>query len=125
MTGRVTNGILVSAIASASSAVTEEPSKRALSYLRVSSSAQADKDYDSEGYSLPAQRAACARKAAALGAEVIEVFVERGESGTSTRRRAALTSMLARLGEGDIDYVIVHKVDRLARKRADDSAILE
>src|ERR1019366_1446455 len=73
------------------------------------STAQADKDYDREGFSLPAQRSACERKAASLGAEVVEVFVERGESGTSTRRRAALTSMLA----------------RLARKRADDSAILE
>jgi site-specific DNA recombinase len=96
--------------------VAEPPTKKALSYLRVSSTAQADNDYDREGFSLPAQRSACERKAASLGAEVVEVFIERGESGTSTRRRAALTSMLARLGEGDIDYVIVHKVDRLARK---------
>jgi DNA invertase Pin-like site-specific DNA recombinase len=95
--------------------------KRAVAYLRVSSSAQADKDYDSEGFSLPAQRQ---RKAASLGAEVVESFVERGESGTSTNGRRA-TAMLARLGDGDIDYVIVHKVDRLARKRADDAAILQ
>ncbi len=51
--------------------------KRAVSYLRVSSAAQAEKDYDSDGYSLPAQRAACARKAASLGADVVEVYVER------------------------------------------------
>lgn len=125
MSGRARSGVLANAIASATSAASEPPSKKALSYLRVSSTAQADKDYDSEGYSLPAQRAACERKAVSLGAEVVEVYVERGESGTSTRRRAALTSMLARVGEGDIDYVIVHKVDRLARKRADDSIILE
>jgi DNA invertase Pin-like site-specific DNA recombinase len=75
--------------------------------------------------SLPAQRAACARKAASLGAEIVESFVERGESGTSRHRRNALTALLDRVGEGDIDYVIVHKVDRLARRRADDVAIAE
>ena len=32
--------------------------------------------------------------------------------------------MLARLAEGDVQYVIVHKVDRLARNRADDVAIV-
>lgn len=32
--------------------------------------------------------------------------------------------MLDRLGRGDIDYVIVHKVDRLARNRADDVEIV-
>src|SRR4051794_19280050 len=41
-------------------------SKTALIYLRVSSAQQADKDYDPEGYSIPAQREACARKAASL-----------------------------------------------------------
>ena len=51
-------------------------------------------------------------------------FVERGASGTSTRR-PALQAMLRYLEEtiasGEtIDYVIVHKLDRLARNRADD-----
>lgn len=54
--------------------------KRAVLYLRVSTSAQADKDTDPEGYSLLAQREACHRKAEALGATVIEEYVDRGES---------------------------------------------
>jgi len=102
----------------------EAAAEKALIYLRVSSSQQADKDYDSEGYSLPAQRAACERKAESLGAVVEEEFVERGESATTTANRPALKRMLERLAAGDIQYVIVHKVDRLARNRADDVAIV-
>ena len=125
MSAPASAGLLADALQSAEAALGRNPTKRAVSYLRVSSSAQADKDYDSEGYSLPAQRTACARKATGLGAEVVDVFVERGETGTSTRRRTALAAMLERVRRGDIDYVIVHKVDRLARRRADDSVIAE
>jgi site-specific DNA recombinase len=126
-TGRQTAaaGALARAIASTAAAMTTPGIKRAVIYLRVSSSAQADKDYNSEGYSLPAQRAACARKATGLGAEIVDEFVERGESGKSTLRREALAKMLERLGQGDIDYVVIHKVDRLARRRADDATIAE
>ncbi len=112
------------ALHSVQAALIEPPSKNALSYLRVSSKAQLEKD-TGDGYSLPAQRAACARKAGSLGATVIEDFVERGESGTTTKRRTALAAMLERVAVGDIDYVIVHKVDRLARRRADDAKIAE
>jgi|GEM_PF-2388944 len=96
----------------------------AVDILRVSSAAQAETDYDREGLSLPAQRNACTRKATSLEASVVGEFVERGESGRSTTRRSALAAMLTRLKARDVDYVVVHKVDRLARKRADDSAIL-
>jgi DNA invertase Pin-like site-specific DNA recombinase len=63
------------------------------------------------------------RKAESLEATVVEAFVERGESGT-TANRPALKRMLARLTAGDIQYVVVHKIDRLARNRADDVAIV-
>jgi site-specific DNA recombinase len=100
-----------------------EAAKRAVIYLRVSTSAQADKDYGTEGYSIPAQREACRRTAEGLGASVVEEYVDRGESAKSADR-PALLAMLARLRDaGDIDYVIVHKVDRLARNRADDIEI--
>ena len=56
-------------------------SKQALIYLRVSSASQLGGDYDRDGFSLPAQREACERKAASLDAEVAGEFVERGESG--------------------------------------------
>jgi site-specific DNA recombinase len=97
--------------------------KRALVYLRVSSAQQADKDYDSEGFSIPAQREACQREARQLGAEVVDEYMDRGESA-KTANRPALRAMLDRLKGGDIDYVIVHKVDRLARNRADDIEIV-
>jgi site-specific DNA recombinase len=97
--------------------------KRALIYLRVSTAQQADKDTDPEGYSIPAQRDACQRKAASLGAEVVEEYIDRGESAR-TSDRPALQAMLRRIQQQqDIDYVIVHKVDRLARSRADDITI--
>ncbi len=97
--------------------------KRALIYLRVSSAQQADKDFDKEGFSIPAQREACKREADKLGAEVVDEYSDRGESAKTTKR-PALRAMLDRLTRGDIDYVIVHKVDRLARNRADDVEIV-
>lgn len=105
------------------SAVGARPSKRAVLYLRVSTEEQADTDYNSEGYSLPAQREACLRVSEQLGAMVVEEYVDRGESAKSAKR-PRLQAMLARLSEQhDIDYVIVHKIDRLARNRKDDVEI--
>jgi site-specific DNA recombinase len=102
----------------------EAVTARAVIYLRVSTSAQADTDErDPEGYSIPAQREACRRKAAALGAEVVDEYVDRGESA-KTADRPHLKAMLARIrDDGDIDLVVVHKVDRLARNRTDDVTI--
>ena len=99
------------------------PAGRALIYLRVSSSQQADKDYDPEGFSIPAQREACIRKADSLGAIVVEEFIDRGESA-KTANRAGLQALLKRVSEKDITHVVVHKVDRLARNRADDVDIV-
>lgn len=58
--------------------------KRALTYLRVSTSEQANKGGQSEGFSIPAQRDANKKKAQSLGAVVAKEFAERGVSGTST-----------------------------------------
>jgi site-specific DNA recombinase len=97
--------------------------RRAVIYLRVSSAQQANVDYDPEGFSIPAQRDACARKAASLEADVVAEYIDRGESA-KTADRPDLKRMLDRLAtEKDIDLVIVHKVDRLARNRADDVSI--
>jgi site-specific DNA recombinase len=94
----------------------------AVLYLRVSSKEQAEKGGEAEGYSIPAQREGCKRKAVALGALVTEEFVERGESA-KTADRPELQRMLAYVAANRVKYVIVHKVDRLARNRADDVAI--
>lgn len=90
---------------------------RAVLYLRVSTTAQVKTDRDAEGLSIPAQREACIRKAEAMGATVVDEYVDAGESARKSDR-PALQRMLERLNaDRDIDYVIVHKVDRLARNR--------
>jgi site-specific DNA recombinase len=94
----------------------------AVIYLRVSSREQAEKGGEAEGFSIPAQREACRRKAAGLQAVVVEEFVERGESA-KTADRPELQRLLGYIREQAVKYVIVHKVDRLARNRADDVAI--
>ena len=96
--------------------------KVAVSYLRVSTRDQAYKGGEAEGFSIPAQREANRHKAAALGAIVVKEFVDRGESAKTTQR-PELQNMLEYVAENEVDYVIVHKVDRLARNREDDVEI--
>jgi site-specific DNA recombinase len=94
--------------------------KVAVSYLRVSTRDQARRGGgDDEGFSIPAQREANRRKAASMGAMVLKEFVDRGASARSANR-PELQRMLEYLENHDVDYVIVHKLDRLARNRADD-----
>lgn len=102
--------------------MSDDVTPRAAIYLRVSTREQAERAGDPEGYSIPAQREACKRKAASLGAAVVEEFADRGESARSSRR-PELQRMLAYVRENTVDYVIVHKVDRLARNRVDDVEI--
>ncbi len=97
--------------------------KRAVSYIRVSTREQAERAGTEEGFSIPAQRDANKRKAASMGALVVKEFVDRGESARSANR-PELQKMLTYLRQTPgIDYVIVHKLDRLARNRADDVEI--
>ena len=100
----------------------ETSAVKALIYLRVSTARQATKNGEAEGYSIPAQREACQRKARELGAVVVEEFVDAGASARSADRKR-LQAMLERVRQGDISYVIVHKLDRLARSRIDDAEI--
>src|SRR5581483_6603747 len=94
----------------------------AVLYLRVSTKEQAQRDGDPEGYSIPAQREACRRKAASLNAVVVEEFADKGESARKADR-PQLQALLAYICANHVDYVIVHKIDRLARNRADDVEI--
>ena len=94
----------------------------AVSYLRVSTKEQAEKGGQDEGYSIPAQRAANDKKADAIGAVIIEEFVDAGESARKADR-PALQAMLDYITTHQVSYCIVHKVDRLARNRADDVTI--
>jgi site-specific DNA recombinase len=94
--------------------------KQAVLYLRVSSRGQVDTDYDPEGISLPAQREACRRRAAELGADVIGEYVEAGRSGTTVEGRPEFQKMMARIkAERDVDYVIVYARSRMHRNTID------
>jgi site-specific DNA recombinase len=97
-------------------------SPTAVLYLRVSTKEQAQRGGEAEGFSIPAQREAGQRQAESLGAVIVEEFADRGESGTSMRR-PELQRMLAYANENQVNYVIVHKFDRLARNLADDVTI--
>lgn len=101
---------------------TNERPRIAVSYVRVSTKRQAEKGGTSEGFSIPAQKAANQQKAESMGAFVVKEFVDRGESA-KTADRPALQEMLGYIKEHKVDYVIVHKLDRLARNRADDVEI--
>ena len=105
---------------------TELPSSRdvpmGFAYLRVSTKEQARTGGGAEGYSLPAQRVACLAKAAQLGAVVEREYVDAGESARSADREQ-LQEMLKDIKTHKPDFVIVHKIDRLARNREDDIAI--
>jgi site-specific DNA recombinase len=101
-------------------AVSAKPS--AVIYLRVSTKEQAQRGGEAEGFSIPAQREACLRKADALGVTVESEFIDAGESARSAHR-PELQRMLKYLAEHPVSAVIVHKVDRLARNRADDVEI--
>ena len=70
------------------------PELLAVSYLRVSTREQAERGGTEEGFSIPAQREANARKAAELGARIVREFVDAGESARSADR-PALQEMLA------------------------------
>ena len=82
-------------------------------------------DYDPEGLSIPAQRAACYRKAAQMGVEIIEEYIEPGRSGRGMDQRPAFLAMLDRLRrQRDVDYVVVYKLSRMNRNRVDDALVL-
>ncbi|MGO1267564.1 MAG: recombinase family protein [Microbacterium gubbeenense] len=95
---------------------------RAITYLRVSTREQAEKGGTDEGFSIPAQREANHRKAESLGARIVKEFVDAGESARKADR-PALQEMIDYVKTHRISYCIVHKVDRLARNRADDVTI--
>ena len=102
----------------------DAPVLLAVSYLRVSTREQAERGGTEEGFSIPAQREANARKADELGARIVREFIDAGESARSADRDG-LQDMLAFIAATRITFCIVHKLDRLARNRADDVKIHE
>jgi len=96
---------------------------RCVIYLRVSTKEQVEKDLTEEGFSIAAQREACVRRIRDEGGELVDEYVDKGESAR-TADRPQLRAILVRIGEeSDVEAVVVHKVDRLARNMEDHVAI--
>ncbi len=93
-------------------ATQQTPTIRAAIYARVSTTSQVD------GTSLDEQQALCKDTILAKGWEVGGVYVDEGLSGTS-RERPEWSRMLADCKSGDLQAVVVAKLDRFARKAAD------
>lgn len=95
----------------------------AVSYLRVSTKDQAKKGGEPEGLSIPAQREAIEAKAASgFACTIRHHFSDMGESAR-TSDRPGLQELLTYLLSNQVDFVFVHKIDRLARNRFDDIEI--
>ncbi|MGH2728212.1 MAG: recombinase family protein, partial [Actinomycetota bacterium] len=93
---------------------------RAVIYLRVSTKEQAE-----EGYSIAAQQAACSRYVADKTWDLVETYTDRGESAR-TADRPQFQLMLDRIREdGSIKFLVVHKLDRLARNVKDYATVRE
>jgi site-specific DNA recombinase len=90
----------------------------AIIYIRVSSQEQVD------GYSLQNQEKACRAFAENRGARVLEIFREEGESA-KTANRTELQKLLRYCAKnhGKIGYLVVYKLDRLARQSSDHFAL--
>jgi len=93
--------------------------KRAVIYCRVSTKEQVD-----EGNSLSTQEKICKEFALKNSYEVIEVFIEQGESA-KTADRTQLQKLLSycALRKNKIDVVIAYKLDRISRNTDDYSQI--
>ena len=94
---------------------------KAIIYTRVSTTEQAD-----EGGSLASQERICRSFANRSGYEVAKVFEERGVSA-KTAERPRLQEMKEYCAEhcGDVDALLIYKVDRLARNARDYTALRE
>jgi len=90
--------------------------KRAVVYCRVSTKEQVS------NLSLPVQEKACREWCAREGAEVVQVFVDRGESA-KTAARPAFLEALAFCRKGRIDLFVVYSLSRFARSTHDHAVV--
>jgi site-specific DNA recombinase len=92
---------------------------QAIGYVRVSTDRQADR-----GVSLEAQESKIRAMATVHGAELLEVIIDGGESAKSLNR-PGLQHLLALIHSGQVQAVIVAKLDRLTRSVKDLCRLLE
>ena len=88
-------------------------------YVRVSSQEQAD-----EGYSIGEQTERLKKYADAMGWVVHKIYVDPGYSG-GNMDRPGLDEMIKDVEKGEIDTVVVYKLDRLSRSQFDTLYLIE
>ena len=94
-------------------------SMKALGYVRVSTDKQAD-----HGVSLEAQSEKIRAMAVVQGAELVEIIVDGGESAKSLNR-PGMERLLQAVDRGEVEAVIIAKLDRLTRSVKDLAVLLE
>src|SRR5207248_9220677 len=92
---------------------------KAVGYKRVSTDKQADR-----GVSLDAQLEKIRAMAVVQGAEVLQVIQDAGESAKSLER-PGMARLLALVDAGEVQVVIIAKLDRLTRSVKDLCTLLE
>lgn len=88
-------------------------------YIRVSTQEQA-----SEGYSVGEQTTRLKKYAEAMGWEIYKIYVDPGFSGGDTNR-PGLKELISDVETGEIDKVVVYKLDRLSRSQLDTLYLIE
>lgn len=88
-------------------------------YIRVSTAEQA-----SEGYSVGEQTTRLKKYAEAMEWEIYKIYVDPGYSGGNTDR-PGLNEMIRDIETGEIDKVVVYKLDRLSRSQLDTLYLIE
>lgn len=88
-------------------------------YIRVSSQEQAD-----EGYSIGEQTERLKKYAEAMNWTIYKIYVDPGYSG-GNMDRPGLSEMIRDVEAGEIDTVVVYKLDRLSRSQFDTLYLIE
>ena len=91
---------------------------RVVIYVRVSSKEQVD------GYSIGEQIERLEKYADAMEWDIVKTFVDPGYSGGNTDR-PGLKEMIKEIETGEIDKVVVYKLDRLSRSQLDTLYLIE
>ena len=92
---------------------------RVVIYVRVSTQEQAK-----EGYSIGEQIERLNKYCEAMGWTVVETYIDPGYSGGDTNR-PGLNAMIKAVQEGEVDKVVVYKLDRLSRSQKDTLFLIE
>lgn len=88
-------------------------------YVRVSTGPQAK-----EGYSIPEQKERLTAYCKARDWQIVKVYVDAGYTGSNIER-PGMESLINDVKEGNIDTVLVYKLDRLSRSQKDTLFLIE